>query len=164
MSIYTRKGDAGTTSFGTTGVDKDDQGIEVCGNIDELSALLGVVRTEGLPAQFETVILRVQQELIDFCAEIVFDFVTISPEHIRQIESDIDHISSELPPLTQFVISGGNRVSAVLHLARTVCRRAERRFVTLCRTKQKSLHIVAYLNRFSDLLFVMARKVDEKAE
>jgi len=164
MSIYTRKGDSGTTSlYGNVWVDKDDPGVEVCGIIDELSASLGVVRTEGLPTQFETVVLRIQQELIAFCTEVASDSVAISPEHVRQIETEIDCISLELAPLTQFIIPGENRLSALLHLSRTICRRAERSLVTLCRIETKSLHLVAYLNRLSDLLFVIARKVGTEA-
>ena len=160
MSIYTRKGDTGTTTVnGNIRVDKDDPGIDVCGNIDELSASLGVVRAEGLPVPFETIILRIQQELIAFCTEIVCDSVKISPEHVRHLESDIDYIGSGQPPLTQFIIPGDNRLSALLHLSRTVCRRAERSMVTLCRTETKSPYLVAYVNRLSDLLFVMARQV-----
>ena len=162
MPIYTRQGDAGTTSLhGNVHVNKDDPSIEVCGNIDELSASLGIVRTEGLPPQFETIILRIQQELIAFCSEIVSDSVKITPEHIRQLELEIDHIESELPPLTQFIIPGENRISATLHLSRTICRRAERSLATLFRTRKQSLLLIAYLNRLSDLLFVMARKVCE---
>jgi len=163
ISIYTRKGDTGMTAlYGTVRVDKDDPSIEVCGNIDELSASLGVVRAEGLPVQFESIILRIQQELIACCADIVSDSATISLEPIRQIESEIDRISAELPPLTQFVIPGENRLSALLHLSRTVCRRAERSLVTLCRTEEKPPYLLAYLNRLSDLFFVMARKVGEE--
>ena len=159
MPIYTHKGDTGSTSlYGSVRVDKDDPNIEVCGNIDELSASLGVIRAEGLPL-FDPLILRIQQELITFCTDIVSDSATISPEHIRQLESEIDRLESELPPLTQFIISGENRVSAALHLSRTICRRAERSLATLFRTQQKSPHLAAYLNRLGDLLFVMARKV-----
>ena len=159
MPIYTRQGDTGTTSlYGGVRVDKDDPSIEVCGNIDELSASLGMIRAEeGQP--FETLILRIQQELISFCADIVCDSATISPEHVRQLELEIDRLESELPPLTQFVIAGENQVSAALHLSRTICRRAERSLVTLLRTQQKSPHLAAYLNRLGDLLFVMARCV-----
>ena len=149
--------------YGAVRGDKDDPVIDVCGNIDEFSASLGLVRAEGLPTQFKTIILRIQQELITFCAEVVSNSVAISLEHVQQIESDIDRISAELPPLTQFVISGENRLSALLHLSRTVCRRAERSTVTLCRTEQKSPYLVAYLNRLSDLLFVMARKAGSEA-
>ena len=160
-----RPGDAGTTSlFGDVRVDKDDAAIEVCGNIDELSASLGIVRAEGLPAQFESIILRIQQELIAFCTEIVSDEAKIVPEHLRRIEAEIECIESELPTLTQFVIAGSGalgrtRSSAMLHLSRTICRRAERSLVTLCRTREKSPHLVAYLNRLGGLLFAMARKM-----
>jgi cob(I)alamin adenosyltransferase len=173
------RGDSGTTSlYGGVRVDKDDGRIDVCGNIDELSASLGVVRAEGLPAAFESILLRVQQELISFCAEVVSDSampdstvpdstmpntIQIVPEHIRRLESDIATIESELPPLTQFIIPGddtpnGRRSSAMLHLSRTICRRAERSLTTLCRTRNTSPHLAAYLNRLGGLLFAMARK------
>jgi cob(I)alamin adenosyltransferase len=159
MPIYTRNGDTGTTSlYGNVRVDKDDRRIEVCGNIDELSASLGIVRAEGEAAQFESLFLRIQQELILFCAEIVSDTATILPKHIEQIETEIDNIERELPPLTQFVIPGSNRISAMLHLSRTICRRAERSLATLHRTKNTTPHHIAYLNRLSDLLFLMACK------
>jgi len=160
--MYTRKGDAGTTSlYSGVRVEKDDPGIEVCGSIDELSASLGMVRTEGLPPQFEPLIVRIQQELISFCTDIVSGSATISPEHIWKLESEIDRMAPGLPPLSQFIIPGDNRISAMLHLSRTICRRAERRLVTLFRTRHKLPHLVVYLNRLSDLLFVMARKVSE---
>jgi len=162
MSTYTRKGDTGTTLlYGGVRVEKDDPGIEVCGNIDELSASLGMVRAEGLPPQFETIIVRIQQELISFCSDIVSGSATILPEHTWKLESEIDRIESELPPLAQFIIPGDNRISATLHLSRTICRRAERRLVTLFRTRHKLPHLTVYLNRLSDLLFVMARKFSE---
>ena len=157
--ITQRTGDTGTTSLhGGVRVDKDHITVEVCGNIDELSASLGIVRTEGPSLQLENIILRIQQELISFCAEVVSDSTNILPEHIRQIESEIEHIESELPTLTEFVIPGVNRSSAMLHLARTICRRAERSLTTLCRTDKKSPNLAAYLNRLGSLLFVMARK------
>jgi cob(I)alamin adenosyltransferase len=159
-NIYTRKGDTGTTSLcGGVRVNKDDPAIEVCGTIDELSASLGVVRTERLSPQFDPILLRIQQELIGFCAEIVANSEVIALEHVQQLESDIDRIESELPPLTQFIIPGENRTSAMLHLSRTICRRAERRLTTRCRTENSSPYLLAYLNRLSDLLFVIARKV-----
>ena len=159
MTIYTRQGDTGTTLlYGGVRVDKDDAVMEVCGNIDELSASLGIVRTEELPRPFDAVILRIQQELIALCTEVFFDSAKISPEHVQQIETEIDRIESELPPLKQFVISGEHRSSALLHLSRTICRRTERSLVKLCRAEKKSPHLIAYLNRLSDLLFVMARK------
>ena len=160
MPIYTRTGDTGSTSlYGDVRLDKDDPTVEVCGNIDELSASLGLVRTEVLPCPFETILFRIQQELIAFCTEIVFDMEKILPDNVQRIESEIDQMEAELSPLTHFIISGENRSSALLHLSRTICRRAERSLATLCRTKKKSPHLAAYLNRLSDLLFVMARQV-----
>ena len=157
-NIYTRRGDTGTTSLnGGVRVDKDDPAIEVCGTIDELSASLGMARTEGLPPPLETILLRIQQELITFCSDIVSGSAVIVPEHVRQLESDIDRFTSELPPLTQFILPGENRISALLHLSRTICRRAERRLTTLCRTENPSPHLMVYLNRLGDLLFVLAR-------
>jgi cob(I)alamin adenosyltransferase len=160
MPIYTRTGDTGITSlYGDVWVEKDDPTVDVCGNIDELSASLGVVRAEGLPPQYEAILFRIQQELILFCTEIVFGMERIMPEHIQQMESEIDHFESELPPFTQFVIAGDNRCSALLHLSRTICRRAERSLATFSRTNKKSSSLSGYLNRLSDLLFMMARKI-----
>ena len=159
MPIYTRTGDTGNTSlYDGVRVEKDDATVEVCGNIDELSASLGVVRANGVPKQCETLILRIQQELIPFCTDIVFGTASISPEHVQQIESEIDIIELELPAIKQFIIAGENRSSALLHLSRTICRRAERSLATLCRTKKTSPNLVSYLNRLSDLLFILARK------
>ena len=161
MTIYTRKGDTGCTSlYGGVRVDKDDVTMEVCGSIDELSASLGVVRSEELPAQFDAVILRIQRELIAFCTEIVSDSAMIASEHVQQLEAEIDRIEADLPPLTQFILPGKNRRSAKLHLARTICRRAERSLVTLHRTQRKVPHLITYLNRLSDLLFVLARQME----
>jgi cob(I)alamin adenosyltransferase len=159
MPIYTRQGDDGTASLcGGVRADKDHPQIEVCGNIDELSASLGVVRAEGLPAELEPLVLRIQHELIVFCTEIVSDNKLISPEHIHRLEEEIDRIELELPPLKQFIIAGENRISSALHVARTICRRAERSLTALFRVKEKSPYLLCYLNRLSDLLFLMARK------
>jgi cob(I)alamin adenosyltransferase len=157
MAIYSRNGDLGATSlFDGTRVYKDDPSIEVCGNLDELSASLGMLRTENLTTNAKTIILRIQQELILFCSDVVSDSTTISPEYVKQIELEIDQIESQLTPITKFVIPGENRCSAMLHLCRTVCRRAERSLVTLNRTRNVSPHLMAYLNRLGDLLFTLA--------
>lgn len=164
MSIYTRAGDTGTTSlYGGGRVAKDDPRMEVCGTIDELSASLGLVRAEGLSEEFECIIMRIQRELISLCTEIVSDTRMISMEHVRQIEGNIDHIEPTLPPLANFIISGDHRLSSLLHFSRTVCRRAERHFVTLCRTENLSPILIAYLNRLSDLLFITARAHERRA-
>ncbi|GHT19267.1 ATP--cob(I)alamin adenosyltransferase [Planctomycetales bacterium] len=161
MRIYTRSGDKGQTSlYGGMPVAKDQFRIEVCGNIDELSATLGMVRAEGLTPKHENILLRIQNELIAFGSEIASPNVKsgMTQEHIQQIENEIDELEQSLPPLTQFVLPGKNKVSATLHFARTVCRRAERSLVTLARhTPNLSPILLAYLNRLSDLLFVMGR-------
>ncbi len=168
--IYTKTGDCGETTL-LTGprVAKDELRIALCGDLDELSSVLGIVRAEGLTendaaAKFEELIFRIQSELLQFGAEIVcvtplrLKTSTIDHDHIRRLEQEIDEIEISLPPLTQFIIPGRNKISAYLHLARTVCRRAERSLVTLTRKEPDvSLTLLAYLNRLSDLLFVMAR-------
>ena len=160
-NIYTRRGDTGITSLGNGDrVDKNAPTIEVFGTIDELSASLGVVRAEELPSSLKKILMRIQQELITFSADIATDSAVMGAEHVLQLESDIDQIASELPPLTQFILPGANRTSALLHLSRTICRRAERRLWTLCRTVNLSSHLMAYLNRLGDLLFVLAQKFE----
>ncbi|MCL2004861.1 MAG: cob(I)yrinic acid a,c-diamide adenosyltransferase [Planctomycetaceae bacterium] len=142
-------------------MDKDDITCDLFGSIDELSATLGLVRAEGPSVPFAGIILRIQQELIAFCADIASGSATISSEHVRQIESDTERFEAELPTISQFIISGDNRLSAMLHLARTVCRRAERTLTTYCRTRKNCPDHADYLNRLSDLLFAMARKAAE---
>ena len=141
-------------------MDKDDITCELFGNIDELSATLGMVRAENVSCQFKTIILRIQQELIAFCADIASGSESVSSEHIRQMESDTEQIESELPAVTQFILPGENRLSAMLHFSRTVCRRAERTLTTYCRMRKDVPCHSAYLNRLSSLLFAMARKAE----
>ncbi len=144
---------------------KDDLRITLGGEIDELSAVLGIVRAEGLTAKHAEMILRIQNELLQLGTEIACHtpfpcgLRTLGREHVRQMEREIDGIENLLPPLKQFVIPGDTKISAYLHFARTVCRRAERGLVTLMRKEpERSPVLPAYLNRLSDLLFVMARQ------
>jgi cob(I)alamin adenosyltransferase len=168
MKIYTRTGDLGETGlFGGPRVGKDMARIEAFGTVDELNAVLGVVRAETLPDDVDQVLERIQRELFDLGAELA------SPDPVKQgtrkidrgnvsaLEAQIDRFQESLQPLDKFILPGGNRAAALLHLARTVCRRAERRLVTLVRHSQEeiSLPLLAYLNRLSDLLFVFARLV-----
>ena len=168
MKIYTRTGDLGETGlFGGPRVGKDMARIEAFGTVDELNAVLGVVRAETLPDDVDRVLERIQRELLDLGAELA------SPDPVKQgtrkidrgnvsaLEAQIDRFQESLEPLDEFILPGGNRAAALLHLARTVCRRAERRLVTLVRHGQEeiSLFLLAYLNRLSDFLFVLARLV-----
>jgi cob(I)alamin adenosyltransferase len=161
MTIYTRYGDSGETSLcGGERVAKDHLRIQVCGTIDELSATLGIVRAEGLTPQQNEIIVRIQKELIEFCTEIagLNGIQRIHSDSIKKMETEIDEREAKLPPLTEFVLAGADKTSAFLHLARTVCRRAERHLVTLIRNEPHiSPTLLTYLNRLSDLLFVLTR-------
>ncbi len=163
--IYTRRGDLGETAlYDGPRVAKDQARICLCGDLDELSSLLGVARSEGLTSISEPIVHRIQQELLDIGSEIVclmpvrFGTRNITREHIQTLENDIDNIDAILPALSKFILPGGCKSAAYLHLARTVCRRTERNYVSLMRKESEISRIpLAYLNRLSDLLFVMAR-------
>ncbi|MEZ6071774.1 MAG: cob(I)yrinic acid a,c-diamide adenosyltransferase [Pirellulales bacterium] len=171
MKIYTKTGDEGQTSLlGGRRVSKSDLRIEAIGAVDELNASLGVVRSlledRGVDATLE----RVQHELFAIGAELANPepaksrTPVIGLPEIEQLESTIDRLEAELPPLTQFILPGGGPAGATVHLARTICRRAERCVVTLRQDDSHlASHVVVYLNRLSDLLFVMARAVNRAA-
>lgn len=166
MRIYTRTGDDGNTGlYGGVRVHKDDVRIEAYGTVDELNATLGLVRSaEDIPDDIAQFLEMTQNELFSVGAELATPnpiehgtcFVT--EQTVQQLEQTIDKYDAELTPLKQFVLPAGTFTAASLHLARCVCRRAERRVVTLISTdKQVSPQIVEYLNRLGDLLFVLAR-------
>ncbi len=166
MKIYTRTGDLGETGlFAGPRVGKDMPRIEVCGAMDELNAALAVARAETLDPDTDRILERVQHELFAMGAELATPDPAargvqwIGREHVQCLEVDIDRRDSGLPPLSEFILPGGTRTAALLHLARAVCRRAERRLVSLIRHSEEpiSLTLLAYLNRLSDLLFVLAR-------
>ena len=166
MTIYTRTGDLGETGlFAGPRVGKDMPRIEVYGTVDELNAVLGLVRAEPVGETIDGILGRVQDELFQVGAELAtpdpgaHGTRWIGRGHVRALEEEIDRLDATLPPLEHFVLPGGTRQAALLHLARTVCRRAERRLVTLIRQCEEpiSLVLLAYLNRLGDLLFVLAR-------
>ncbi len=172
MKIYTKTGDDGTTGlYGGGRVQKDHPRIEAYGTIDELNAVLGMSRAEQLPDEIDAVLARVQNELFELGAELATPMPVakgmsnIAPEHAAAIEADIDTFEAQLPPLKQFILPAGVKGAATLHLARTVCRRAERRVLTLAREPGETVspQVVVYLNRLSDLLFVLARTVNQAA-
>ncbi len=171
--IYTRTGDQGETGlFLGPRVGKDMPRIEVIGTLDELNAVLGASRSGGLPGEIDAVVARVQNELFVLGAEIaapnpgLLTIGRLQRQHVEALESEIDRFSEALPPLTDFILPGGTSSAAWLHLARTICRRAERRLVTLLREvpEEISLVLLAYLNRLADLLFVVARVVNRMAD
>lgn len=171
MKIYTRTGDGGETGLlGGSRVSKDVLRLELCGTLDELNAVLGLARAEGLPTAADESIDRIQHELFRFGAHLASPSgkVAVAPvgqSEVNRLESEIDAFDSELSPLDRFVLPGGSRGAAALHLARTVCRRAERRVVSLMRESPGGVEPAAlrYLNRLSDLLFVVARLCNQAA-
>jgi len=172
VKIYTRAGDAGDTGlFGGPRVRKDDLRLEAYGTIDELNSLLGAARAEELPPAMDELLGRLQHELFDVGAELatldptVRQIRVIGPTHAEALERAIDDFDGPLPALRQFILPGGTRAAAALHVARAVCRRAERRLVTLISATpdQISPHLLVYLNRLGDLLFVLARAANHAA-
>jgi len=166
--IYTRTGDDGTTGvIGGKRVSKDSPWTNAGGSLDELSALIGVVRSNALPSRVDEVLQLVQSHLIVIGSEIAAPEgiarrgPQIRDEDVKALESEIDALENDLVPLKQFILPGGGRAAAELHLARAVARRAEREYVALSRMEKASPKVLCYLNRLSDLCFVLARWVNQ---
>ena len=165
-SIYTKSGDSGRTQLSDgTRVPKDSARTELLGTLDELNAALGVAAASGLPAELVQPVSRVQNELFNLGAELSFGqpleqtsgMPLVQDEDVLRLEESIDRIAFQLGPLRNFILPGGSVAGANLHLARTVCRRAERRLVTLgCESPVRET-CLRYLNRLSDALFMWAR-------
>lgn len=169
MKIYTRTGDLGQTSlFGGARVAKNDARIEAYGTVDELSSFLGVARASGLPPEIDRVLEGVQRDLFDVGAHLASPgtsrFAGVDAQRITDLERAIDAMERELAPLENFILPGGSLPAAQLHVARTVCRRAERRVVGLQDQSPPTLAAVAFLNRLSDYLFVAARFANRRAD
>lgn len=172
MRIYTKTGDDGTTGlFGGARVAKDDLRIEAYGTIDELNSVLGVARAAGLPPDIDEVVTRVQHDLFALGAELASsgaqraNAMFLNAASAEAIEATIDRFEATLPPLKEFILPAGAPGAAALHLARTICRRAERRLVSLSKAPDAQLRSLAvvYLNRLADLLFVLARAANQLA-
>ncbi|MDX1444328.1 MAG: cob(I)yrinic acid a,c-diamide adenosyltransferase, partial [Gammaproteobacteria bacterium] len=157
--IYTRTGDEGTTGLGDgTRVPKDDLRVEAYGTVDELNSAVGMILAEKVPDDIMAVLDEIQHELFDLGSELCMPgYEAIKDEHITALEDALDGFNAELPPLKEFILPGGGRAAAACHMARTVCRRAERRVFTLAQRDEINPAGLKYLNRLSDLLFVMAR-------
>ena len=158
--IYTRTGDDGTTGLANgERVDKTDPRVGAFGDVDETNSALGLLLTEqGLPTAVSASLARIQHELFEIGAELSLPgYRQIAGEHVARLEQDLDALNDELPPLKEFVLPGGTRAAAVCHLARTVCRRAERSAWAASKVQELNPELLRYLNRLSDLLFVMAR-------
>ncbi|MGE5482516.1 MAG: cob(I)yrinic acid a,c-diamide adenosyltransferase [Bacteroidota bacterium] len=177
MRIYTRTGDTGMTSLlGGDRVPKADPHVEACGTVDELASWLGLALSAlrdlpGPSPSWQTQLVEIQGDLLTIGAELADPTGTILPAtarrigaaDIKRLESWIDSLEIHLAPLRSFILPGGHEAAARLHVARSVCRRAERRVVSLNTTKAVSREIVSYLNRLSDYLFVLARSVNRLA-
>ena len=163
--IYTRTGDGGTTGLSDgSRVKKDAARIEAIGAVDELNSALGVLLAEELPDAARACLVDVQHDLFDLGGELSKPGHTIiSRAHVTRLEAMLDRFNTGLPPLKDFILPGGSRAGALAHVARVVCRRAERRLVTLARKEKTTPVLIAYLNRLSDLLFVLARVLNRHA-
>ena len=172
MRIYTKTGDAGETGlFDGTRVSKADPRVEAYGEVDELNAWLGLVRATGIPTDLDELLAQIQRDLFALGAVLAdprhriaarVTKAAIAAEDVVRLERAIDTLEATLPPLRRFILPGGLAAGAMLHLARTVCRRAERRTVSLGPEAVDPV-AVTYLNRLSDLLFVTARAVNARA-
>jgi cob(I)alamin adenosyltransferase len=174
MKIYTKTGDAGDTGlFGGGRVGKDHPRVEAYGDVDELNATLGLVRALEPMPRIDEVIVPIQRDLFSIGALLAtpdrdkmrasLEKARIDDTRIRELEVAIDQCEAELEPLRSFIVPGGTAKAASLHVARTVCRRAERRVVALQKEEELPAIVVVFLNRVSDLLFMLARVANRRA-
>jgi cob(I)alamin adenosyltransferase len=166
--ICTRTGDNGTTGLGDgSRTSKDDPRIEAIGAIDELNSALGLLLSHEIPENLQDRLSRVQHCLFDVGGELCLPGQparhVISSEQIGELEDALEELNANLPPLREFILPGGSPEAAACHLARTICRRAERRLVSLGKIEDLNPAGIMYLNRLSDLLFVMARQLNRLA-
>jgi cob(I)alamin adenosyltransferase len=160
--IVTRTGDDGSTGLGDgTRVRKDSPRVAAMGDIDELNSVLGCVLAEDMPAAMREAFLGIQNDLFDLGGEVCIPGRSaLWDAHLADIEAAIERLREPLPPLREFVLPGGTRAAAMCHLARAVCRRAERSLVALGRAESVSALSIKYLNRLSDFLFIAARTLN----
>ena len=157
--IYTRTGDKGTTGLGDgSRVDKDHLRIEAFGTVDELNSQIGVVLAYALPEDIKNCLSEIQHDLFDLGGELcVPGYQKITDDYVARLEITLDTLNAELPALKEFILPAGGHATANCHVARTVCRRAERRIYSLNKSETVNTAALAYINRLSDLLFVIAR-------
>jgi cob(I)alamin adenosyltransferase len=173
VKIYTKTGDGGETGLGDgSRVSKDDPRVAAYGEVDELNAVLGLARAQGPDPETDALLLGVQKDLFALGAQLADPSETVAARkakaavpqgRVAELENAIDRRELALPPLRAFVLPGGTALGATLHLARTVCRRAERSIVSLSREGAVDPVIEVYVNRLSDLLFVLARHANQSA-
>ncbi len=176
MKIYTKTGDKGTTAlFGGTRVPKHHLRIESYGTVDELNSYIGLIRDQNIDEKSIESLIRIQNELFTLGAMLAtppekevlksgkqrLNIPKINHQSVTLLEEEIDHMNQELPPMTNFILPGGHQVVSFCHLARCVCRRAERISTALNENEAINADILTYLNRLSDYLFVLARKLSK---
>jgi cob(I)alamin adenosyltransferase len=163
--IVTRTGDGGETGLGDgSRVAKDAPRIAAIGTVDELNSTLGVLLAEALPEAVRACLTDVQHDLFDLGGELsIPGHVAVTDAHVQRLEDAVDEFNADLAPLKEFILPGGTRAAALAHVARTVCRRAERSVVTLAASDSVGWPARKYLNRLSDLMFVLARALNRAA-
>ncbi len=176
MKIYTKTGDKGTTALiGGTRVPKHDLRIEAYGTVDELNSFLGLLRDKAEDEEIQKFILRIQNDLFNLGAFLALDpekktmanrqkrlnLPSVNEENIQVLEQEIDRMNDELPPMTHFILPGGNETVSTCHICRSIARRAERRTTALSEISEVDPLLIKYLNRLSDYLFVLARKLSK---
>ena len=164
--IVTKTGDAGTTGLGDgSRIGKDSARIAAIGDVDELNSLLGLLLVEALPEPARACLISIQHDLFDLGGELsIPGYAAVGDDHVTRVEEEIDRFNEPLPPLKEFVLPGGTRAAALAHVARTVSRRAERSLVRLAAEAPVGDAARRYLNRLSDLLFVLARSLNRAAD
>lgn len=157
--IYTRTGDKGDTGLGDgSRIDKDNARVEAFGTVDELNSHIGVLLSHDLPEMVRNMLVDIQHDLFDLGGEMSMPgYSAMRADYVDRLEQQLDALNADLPMLKEFILPAGGKATSACHVARCVCRRAERRVVTLMRDETINPHTLAYLNRLSDLLFVTAR-------
>ncbi|HNQ03668.1 MAG TPA: cob(I)yrinic acid a,c-diamide adenosyltransferase [Thiobacillaceae bacterium] len=163
--IVTRSGDDGSTGLANgTRLAKSDPRIEAIGQVDELNSQIGALLAEPLTTDVRGLLIDIQHDLFNLGAELAWpDQIQITREHVLRLDEVLAHLNGQLPPLREFVLPGGSRAAALAHICRTVCRRAERSMVRLGEADLISTRLAQYLNRLSDLLFVLSRQINRAA-
>jgi cob(I)alamin adenosyltransferase len=157
--IYTRTGDKGDTGLGDgSRIDKDSARVEAYGTVDELNSHIGLILAYDLPEAVREALVDIQHDLFDLGGEMSMpNYTAMQAEYVSRLEQQLDTFNADLPMLKEFILPAGGKATATCHVARCVCRRAERRVVSLMRNETINPQALAYLNRLSDLLFVIAR-------
>ena len=162
--IVTRTGDKGTTGLADgTRVSKDSMRIHCLGTVDELNSHLGLMLCESLPGDIRTLLMAIQNDLFDLGGSLAYPVAPFTKDKLARLDIAIAHYNADLPPLKEFILPGGTRAASQCHIARTVARRAEREVVELSHQEDAPTNGLPYLNRLSDLLFVLSRVLNRSA-